>query len=134
MDSERWKRFIFSWAAATLVSLVAGYGVPFYDAPALVVFGMDALIIGLVQWALSRTDRPSRPTVIAASAVTSALFLMGAVMAVVGVDRQWPMHIFLGGALFGSVFGLLHGAAFVSARSILIRRQGGPLNNGDGEG
>ena len=124
MVDDRMREFPLPWAAATVVSLVASWSVPFFDAPSLVVFVMDALIVGLVQWALSRAGRPARPTVIAVSGLTSAIFLMGAVLAVVGVYPEWPMHIFLGGGLYGFAFGLLHGAAFVTVRSAMASQPG----------
>ena len=125
MDGKKLRGFIMPWAAATVVSLAASWGVPFFDAPSLVVFVMDTLIVGLVQWALSRAGRPARPTLIAVSGLTSAMFLMGAVLAVVGVYPEWPIHIFLGGGLVGLAFGLLHGAAFVTVHSAMVSQRDG---------
>jgi hypothetical protein len=113
------KGFFLPWAVATVVGLIPGFMIPFFHISALVVFGIAALIVGLVQWALSSTGRPERRTIIIVSGISSTIVFSGAVLVVVGVDRDWPTHLLWGGAFLGSVFGLLHGALFVSVRSFL---------------
>ncbi len=123
MEGGFFKGFVLPWAVATIVGLIPGSRITFFHISTLVVFGIAALIIGLVQWALSRTGKPERRTVIIVSGITSIIVFSGTVLAVVGVEQDWRTHLLWGGCVLGAMFGLFHGALYVALHSLLTRDQ-----------